>query len=174
MPRNSILPILLLFSLLFHSCYKDSESYISTGDPDPPRITVETKVTGMVINADGRPLSNADVYLGSAIHRSDENGFFSFDIDFLTLEEEGLVVQKSGYYSCQSSFYAKEGETIFMNVPMTEIKTATLEDAGVRVSQNLLPDVEVVFEPNSLADLNQVPLTDEFFLSNHGGCNLMN
>ena len=124
---------LFLFTLcliLLGSCKKDSITTTTTeGQPPAPKITIESDISGLVLDRQGEPLENATVYWGTKQTETDEDGIFTIN-DLVNGEQAVLKVSKDGYFDAFQTILPIAETVLKTRVQLTPRLLSATFDAG--------------------------------------------
>lgn len=112
--------ILFVFLIAISGCRKDEKTEDSTIiDPvGDPTIEVTGGVTGLVVNEEGVPISNAAVMVYNKQVQTDENGIFYVNNVGLKRTNSVIHVEKDGYFDGIKSFIPDLGSKSFVQLKM--------------------------------------------------------
>ncbi len=126
---NSIKLKYIIFALLIAiaGCRKDekTDGLIIEEPIGDPTIEVVGGVTGLVINEDGGPISNATVRVYNKQVTTDENGIFYINNKGLRKIHSTVHVEKSGYFDGFKSFIPAIGKKSYLQFRLVTKGVAT-------------------------------------------------
>ena len=139
------LTLTALFLMLLFSCRTD-ELTIEKGDMT---LTVEALLSGVVLNTDNQPISNAVVSLSDNMTETDENGVFSFGEIELSSDGSLVKIKKSGYFDGFFFAYGEEDEHSFLEGVLIEREVQEFQSStGATITMN--GGANIIFDPNSI------------------------
>ena len=121
--------ILSLLSIFFFSCDKDTE--ILYPDPFyPDQEQFRTSLFIEVTNANGGPVADAIIRIGSNKYESDVSGLL-YVKDALVAASTYLTVEKDGYFHASRRFYPTEGDAHYIKIIMlSDAKNASFSSGA--------------------------------------------
>jgi len=153
--------LLLLASILFVSCEKDTDGEGGGDTPidiDRP-LSGEATIIGIVYDTQGDPMSGVNVSCGNATGITNAKGRFQLDD---APEGKGMVVdfELAGYMTTQKTIETKKGTERLVYAAMTQIGKTTKVDAstGGTAEHN---GMSVEFPANSFVTADGSPFTGE-------------
>jgi len=141
---NQITLLGFLCILLF-SCRTDSFTETS----DPP-IFVETHLSGVVLDTDDQPITNANVSVSGISTETDKNGVFNFRNIDLASDGSLIKINKIGYFDGFLFANGEAGKQSYLETVLVEKESKEFQSSiGATIEMN--DNATVIFEPNSIA-----------------------
>lgn len=152
MQRLNVLLFIVLGMSLFSwtACNKDKDD---TEPPvgEEPVISIDTKISGRVVNDNDEAITGATITVGNAQTLSGENGVFLINTS-VNEKRATIKVEKEGYFTAFPVIRPSKGGYKFVNITMKkrEVLTSFLAtEGGTAVLNN---GTQVVFVANSFID----------------------
>ena len=152
MTKKFLYPLFAFLLIFASACRKDSVVTDVKMEPNPPIITIETSVLGLVADLDGNALEGAILTLGNTQTTSDENGYFK--LTGLADSDNAIIkVEMAGYFDAWHAFEPFKEDIAQTNIrltPRSNPLNINANDGGDIQFEN----AKVSFEPNSFVDEN--------------------
>lgn len=109
----------IFISVLGVSCQRDTTTTEETTPIiDPPQESIIGSLEGVITNASGLPLNEADVFIGASSTQTNEEGKFAFTDIPLYADGTKIEVEKVGYFSSIRTVNAREGQINHMSLSL--------------------------------------------------------
>lgn len=158
MKSIKIFALLFAIAVIGQSCRKDSNDFTVISPIIEPVVKVISSVMGEVLDDTGNAVEGATVTFEDQIIFTDDNGVFQFNNEQLYSDGTYIKVTKDGYFDGSRRFYASVGKTsrvVIQLMALEEVAEFGSSDGSTIKFEN----VELVFEPNSIMNVDGSPFS---------------
>lgn len=160
MQRIGLLAMLLLLAL--SACRKNVDDVIITDEPYLPHVIefepvvslVQGSLTGFVVDADGSPVEDAQVQLGSQQTNTDAYGHFFFRNIQMNSKGQFLTVNKAGFFEGSRRFFPLAGEESRVKIALLPKTFSHSFESQLGATVEANGGAQVIFPPSAIRTAN--------------------
>ena len=142
-----------MLALSLASCRKDTDD-INLRDItyQPPVVRVNGKLTGQVVDVEGRPVANAQVSIGQQTMQTNELGLFFFNDIALNAAGTFIQAQAAGYFPGSTRFFPKPNASNVVRIGLIPRTYADQISATSGGTVSLSNGAKVTLPANGIVD----------------------
>ncbi len=164
MIRFSFLSLIAIVAFSLSSCYEDSLIDTTTTTTSTAGVRYVHDIIGVVLDAEGIGIDNAEISIGEVVTFADDNG--NFALRNVEISEEGAFIgaSQTGYVTAGTAVYPSSSLMTRATIVLLEESVETNLNSTIGGIVEGQDGLKLSFEPNSITK-NGAPYDGEVFVS---------